>query len=221
MEKIRVILADDKVLFIESMKIVIETLSNGDIEVIGTANNGKEAIELVEKTPPDVILMDVRMPLMDGVKATRQILRFFPYVRVIMLTTFSDDEDVREALRFGAAGYLLKDIAPEELVSFIRTVNKGSVLLAPDVAKQLFQKQMHETAAHISQHKKQKERQLEFLEELTPREMEIYKLLTRGMNNREIADHLFIAEQTAKNHITKVYSKLGIHNRFDLFKENE
>ncbi len=209
MSAIRVLLVDDQVLFIESLKTVIQH-SADDIRVVGIARNGEEAVRGVEEHSPDIVVMDVRMPVMDGVKATAEILARRPAVRIIMLTTFEDDEYVKDALELGAAGYLLKDIPPEELVSAIRAVHGGAVLIAPKVARTLIKK------AYPSA--EQKAREPEWMLQLSRREREILARVADGRSNKEIAAELFIAEQTVRNHVSVIYDKMGVSDRLQAIR---
>jgi DNA-binding NarL/FixJ family response regulator len=204
MSRIRVLLADDQTLFVESLKTVIEH-SARDIDVVGIARNGEEAVRAVEEHHPDIVIMDVRMPVMDGVGATAEILSHQPQVRIIMLTTFEDDEYVKEALELGAAGYLLKDISPAELVSAIRAVHGGTILIAPQVAKTLIKKAYPSPSEQI--------KEPEWMIQLSRREREILQKVAAGRSNKEIAADLCIAEQTVRNHISVIYDKMGVSDR--------
>ncbi len=204
MSRIRVLLADDQVLFVESLRTVIEQ-SAKDIEVVGVAHNGEEAVAEVEKHAPDVVIMDVRMPVMDGVQATSRILSRNPAVRIMMLTTFGDDEYVKQALELGAMGYLLKDIPPADLVSAIHAVYGGAFLIAPQVAKTLINRAFHVQG--------QRTPEPEWMSQLSRREREILEKVAAGMSNKEIASELHIAEQTVRNHISIIYDKMGVPDR--------
>jgi len=199
---LRVILVDDQILFAESLKNILE-MRTEDIRVVGLAYNGQQAIELVKRKRVDVVLMDVRMPVLDGVEATRRILLDHPETRVIMLTTFDDDEYVHEALQYGAVGYLLKTIPPAELITSIRAVKHGTIQISPSVAKKLLD----------SFQPNPENRGPEWLKGLSAREREVLKLLSKGLSNRQIAERLFIAEQTVKNHLSVIYSKMDVHHR--------
>jgi DNA-binding NarL/FixJ family response regulator len=178
-----------------------------DIEVIGEATDGYGAIDSAKRLAPDVVLMDVRMPGLDGIEATRRIVDATAEdpVRVLMLTTFDLDEYVYEALRAGASGFLLKDVPAEQLIAGIRVVAAGEALLAPSVTRRL----IHEFArAAPSAQERPKA-----LEELTPREEEVLKLIARGMSNAEIAESLIVGETTVKTHVARVLMKLGVRDR--------
>ncbi len=205
MTKIKVLLVDDQKLFVESLKTVLER-SAEDMEVVGVARDGAEAQRLMETSPADLVVMDVRMPVMDGVEATKAILRTRPEARIMMLTTFEDDEYVKEALEEGAMGYILKDIPPAELIAAIRAVAGGAFLVAPSVAKNLIRKAYLKpefAPAH----------EPEWLRQLSRREREILGHLVEGLANKEIAAELCIAEQTVRNHISVIYDKMGVADR--------
>jgi DNA-binding NarL/FixJ family response regulator len=212
MKNITVILADDQKLFVESLKTVIETRSD-NIEVAGIAFDGKEAVELVRKMRPDIVLMDVRMPVMDGVEATRIICQKYPETQVIMLTTYDDEVYVHDALSKGAVGYLLKETQPSNLIMSILAVKEGSVLISPAIAKKLV-KQLDNPCAPGSSTSRTE--QTPWLDELTKREKEVLLLLAKGYNNKTIADTLYIEEQTVRNHISTIYSKIGVHDRIEV-----
>jgi len=215
MDKIRVLLVDDHVLFVESLRTVIDTRAR-DIAVLGIALNGEDAIRMTAELSPDIILMDIRMPGMSGVECTRIIKERHPGVQIMMLTTFDDDAYILQALGHGAVGYLLKDADPRFLISAIRSVHRGGVLIAPQVAKKLLGK----IAAHgPGEEPRQPADTAEAgarrsaLDSLSRREHEVLIHLSKGLANREIADALFIAEQTVKNHVSEIYAKLGVHDR--------
>ena len=212
---IKVLLVDDQMLFVESLKTVLTTRA-GDIAVVGVAHDGREALDLALREHPDVVLMDVRMPVMDGVESTRLIREKLPETRVLILTTFDDDEYVIEALRLGAVGYILKDIPPEELISAIRAVHEGGVLIAPKVAAKI--------AARLAGAQDRKSTVPEisppqWLLELSPREKEVLRLLAEGYDNREIAARLYLAEQTVKNHVSVLYDKMGVKDRIHAMRK--
>lgn len=208
MDKIRVLLVDDQVLFVDSLKIVLETNAS-DIEVVGVTYTAEEAIELLEKRKPDIVLLDIRMPTMDGVEATRIIHREYPGVKVIILTTFDDDDYVYEALQFGAVGYLLKDMPPNELIAAIRAVNADAVLISPVIKSKLVK---------LIQPDDFNDYRYSMVKELSKREREVLSLIIEGKDNQEISQHLYISEQTVKNHVSTIYSKLGVHNRLQIMK---
>ena len=204
MTPIRILLVDDQPLFRESLHAYLD-LQPG-YQVVGEAAGGEQALRLVESLQPQVVLMDVRMPGMDGVEATRRLHAAQPDCRVIMLTTFDDDEYVFEALRGGAVGYLLKDSQPDKLFEAIQAAAQGQSFLQPSVAAKLV-----EEFARLSRQSPAKPAPL--AEPLTARELEILRLLAAGHSNREIAGSLYITEGTVKNHVTDILGKLGVHDR--------
>jgi DNA-binding NarL/FixJ family response regulator len=205
--RLRVLLADDQILFVESLKCVLEDRAE-DIEVVGVAHDGNEALYQAIKLRPDVILMDVRMPVLDGVQATRRIHELYPRARIVMLTTFDDDDYVQVALRFGAVGYLLKNIPPDELMGAVRAVMSGVSAMSPEVLTRATGRGDSAAATETDA----------VLEHLTRREREILELVIDAMENSEIAGHLGISEQTVKNHVHNLYEKLGVGNRLQLIK---
>ncbi len=207
--KIRVLLADDQRLFTDSICTLIKNYAK-DMEVIGVAATGAEAVKLAQTLQPQVILMDVRMPEMDGVQATQDILKFAPQIRIMMLSTFDEDDYVREALHHGAAGYLLKDVSPTELIASIRAIKEGSVQISPSVASKLVE-QLYERNGKKSQG-------IEWYQTLSQREKEIFMLISKGYGNTQISQELGIAEQTVRNHVSSIYGKLGIKDRFQIIQ---
>ncbi len=210
MEKVRLLLVDDQKLFVESLKTVIETRAE-QIEVVGIAYNGKEAVELVRKLRPDIVLMDVRMPVMDGVEATWIICRKYPATQVIMLTTYDDEVYVHDALSKGAVGYLLKETQPSNLIMSILAVKEGSVLISPTIAKKLVKQLDHPVRSLASD-----TNHMTWLDELTRREKEVLLCLAKGYTNKTIADELCVEEQTIRNHVSMIYSKIGVHDRIEV-----
>jgi DNA-binding NarL/FixJ family response regulator len=200
---------DDQILFAESLKTVLETRS-GDIHVMAIAANGKEAVRMAEIHNPDLILMDIRMPEMNGVEAVGLIKEKHPEIKVIMLTTFDDDEYIYSALNNGADGYLLKNTPPEKLISSIEAVRGGLVLISPVIIKHLTKE-----GALSGGLKKEKP---PWFDELSKREKQVLKLISSGLNNHEISEELFIAEQTVKNHVSLIYNKLGTHDRLKVIR---
>lgn len=201
---IKVLLVDDQNLIRQGLKALLEL--EPDLEIVGEAENGKMAIDLVEQLQPDVVLMDVRMPIMDGVAATREIQKRFSGTKILVLTTFDDDEYVKAALQNGAMGYLLKDTPSEELAVSIRAVHKGYTQLGPGIVKKLLtQFPGLETTQSPSIPPS--------LAELTPREKEVLRLIAQGASNREIAQQLYISEGTVKNHVTNMLNRLNLRDR--------
>jgi DNA-binding NarL/FixJ family response regulator len=202
---IRVLLVDDQALFREGLETLLSV--HKDIQVVGQACNGQEAVEVAAKVKPDVVLMDVRMPVLDGVRATHLLKGNQPECRVIVLTTFDDDEYIFDALRMGAVGYLLKDVVSAQLVEAIRAAARGESILEPSVAAKVIAEFTRVSSLVPS-------RQMEGLvDPLSERELEILSLIARGASNKEIASQLYIAEGTVKNHVTHILSKLGVQDR--------
>lgn len=208
MKKIKVLIVDDQQLIRDGLEMILSVYDH--IEVLGTAENGKVAIAKVSQFHPDVILMDIRMPVMDGVKATKWIKENNPKCKVLILTTFDEDEYIFEALNSGANGYLLKDVKSDEIVKGIETAHAGETLLEPKVATKIVR-------ALTNQSHMTTEDNIDLrLEELTARELEIAKLVSQGKSNKEISLELFITEGTVKNHLTKILSKLEVRDRVQL-----
>lgn len=210
---IRVLLVDDQILFVETLKTVIEMRAE-DIRVVGLAFNGREAVEKAEALLPDIILMDVRMPEMDGVQAAVRIHEKLPDIRIMMLTTFDDDAYVHDALAGGAVGYLLKNMPSENLLYSIRAVNNGILQISPAVAAQLVRR----SGAPEEKPPVPEEPTAYNIDLLSRREREVLYLMSRGYDNTAIAARLFLADQTVKNHISRIYHKLNIHDRMSAMK---
>jgi DNA-binding NarL/FixJ family response regulator len=204
---IRVLLVDDQALFCEGLRTLLDL--QPDIEVVGEARNGREAIECVARAAPDVVLMDMQMPVLDGVAATRDIRAHHPNTQVIVLTTFDDDEHVFEGLRAGAVGYLLKDVASDRLAEAIRYAARGESFLQPSVAAKVV---AEFTRLADAPHARARANQA-LVEPLSDRELEILRLVATGASNKEIAATLVIAEGTVKNHVTNILGKLGVRDR--------
>ncbi|MEH2027087.1 response regulator transcription factor [Nostoc sp.] len=201
---IKVLLVDDQSLIRQGLRALLEL--EPDLEIVGEAENGEQAINLVAELQPDVILLDIRMPIMDGVAATREIQKRFAKTKILVLTTFDDDEYVSAALKNGAMGYLLKDTPSEELAVAIRAVHKGYTQLGPGIVKKLLTQFSH--VASI-----QSPPVPSSLTELTPREKEVLQLIATGASNREIAQELYISEGTVKNHVTNILNRLNLRDR--------
>jgi DNA-binding NarL/FixJ family response regulator len=200
---IRVVVADDQGMVRSGFSVLLN--AQPDIEVIGEAVNGQEAIARAAELRPDVILMDVRMPVLDGLHATREITAMPDPPKILVLTTFDLDDYVYEALRAGASGFLLKDASASELANAVRLVAAGDALLAPSVTRRLIA-EFARMGAPRSPTRKQ-------IDGLTERESEVLALVARGMSNAEIADHLVVAEQTIKTHVGRILMKLGLRDR--------
>jgi DNA-binding NarL/FixJ family response regulator len=202
---IRVLIADDQTLVRAGFRMVID--AREDLEVVGEAKDGAEAVRLAAEIHPDVVLMDIRMPVMDGLEATRRLCGpgVTDAVRVLILTTFDLDQYVYETLRAGASGFLLKDTPPAELATAIRVVASGEALLAPSVTRRLIERFAGMPSPQASDPAA--------LKELTGRETEVLRLIARGMSNAQIAAHLVVSETTVKSHVARVLMKLGLRDR--------
>jgi DNA-binding NarL/FixJ family response regulator len=204
MSPVRVLLVDDQALFREALATLLAT--HDAIEVVGEAGNGDEAIRQAAELTPDVVLMDLRMPVLDGVAATRRLRTDHPGIGIIALTTFDDDEDVFAALRAGALGYLLKDVSSAQLIEAVLAAARGESVLQPSVAAKVVAQfvRLPPTSAPVPQ---------PLVVPLSDRELEVLRLLATGHSNREIATTLYLAEGTVKNHVTNVLSKLNARDR--------
>jgi DNA-binding NarL/FixJ family response regulator len=213
---IRVLLVDDQPLIRRGLRALLKP--ELDLEIVGEAENGEAAIDLLQHIQADVILMDIRMPIMDGVAATKTIVPAYPNTKILILTTFDDTEYVTQALQNGASGYLLKDTPADELISAIALIHKGYTQLSPGIAQKLLapaaptQRTIPNSPFSIPNSQFPiPNSQLSI--PLTPREEEILSLIAHGSSNREIAQHLYISEKTVKNHITNLLSRLGLRDR--------
>ena len=200
MPKLRVLIADDQPLMRAGFRAVLE--ATGEMEVVAEAGDGVEAVAAARATRPDVVLMDIRMPNLDGIEAIRQL----PAHRVLVLTTFGLDEYIVEALRVGASGFITKDVPAAELVRAVRVVAAGEALLTPAITRQLLDRVARRLPAPVGHRP-------EALDELTEREREVLELLARGMSNAEIAEALVVGEATVKTHVSNVLMKLGLRDR--------
>ena len=210
MTKIRLLLVDDQSLFREGLRTLLSIWD--DIEVVGEATNGEEAITQAGALNPHVVLMDLRMPVLDGVAATQRLTAQHPDSKVIVLTTFDEDESIFEALRAGAVGYLLKDVSSDKLVEAVRVAASGGSVLQPSVAAKVVA-QFTRAATDPSAQTQSNKPVEELVEPLSKREREILGVLSTGASNREIAAKLFLAEGTVKNHVTNILGKLGVRDR--------
>jgi DNA-binding NarL/FixJ family response regulator len=202
--KIRLLLVDDQIIVRQGLRSLLE--AKPDLDVVGEAENGQQAIAQVEALRPDVVLMDVRMPVMDGVAATRQISQQFSQTKVLVLTTFDDDEYVSQAIRLGARGYLLKDTHSDDLAAAIRAVHKGYTQMGPGLLEKAMTAQTPPSPPQPTHLPPE-------LAGLTAREREVLCLIIAGASNREIAQALYISERTVKNHITHILSQLNVRDR--------
>lgn len=198
----KVLIVDDDALIREGLKILLEI--EEDFLVVGTASNGQEALEMCRKEKPDLVLMDIRMPVMDGVLGTKLIKSHFKDVKVVVLTTFMDDEYIKEALKSGAEGYILKNQPADSIIESLRAVNKGNIVLEREVANAL--------SAMLKEGKKAAPEQLD----ISQRELGILKLVGEGLSNREIAENLNLSEGTTRNYVTGLLEKLGFRDRTQL-----
>lgn len=199
MSTIRIVIADDQALVRSGFRMIVE--ARVDLEVVGEAEDGRQAIELVRRLEPDVVLLDIRMPEVDGIEATREIVASGSSTRVLVLTTFDADEYVHGAIRAGASGFLLKDVRPSELVDAIRVVAGGNALLAPASVTRLLDRFGRDDRAPVP------------IASLTEREEEILRLLAGGLSNSEIANTLVLGETTVKTHVSNLLRKLGVRDR--------
>ncbi len=197
----KVIICDDQAIVRDGLEMLLK-LEPG-IDVVGTAEDGAAAVEMVAKESPDLVLMDLKMPVMNGVEATRQIRARYPEVKVLVLTTYDDDEWVFDAIQAGASGYLLKDTPRDEVVKAIRGTVGGKVYLDPSVAGKVLEQ--------VSRHPTQSPTLI--TSQLTEREIEVLRLLAKGLNNKAISERLFLSEGTVRNHISTILSKLGVSDR--------
>lgn len=199
MAMIRIVLADDQTIIREGLCSILESYE--DMDVVGQASNGREAYDMVMRFKPDIVLMDIRMPVVDGVEATRIIKRDLPEAKVIILTTFEDDDYIINAMTFGASGYLPKDIGSKKLIEAIRDGYSGSIILPGKIASKI--------TSHLAHNKSE---QVE-LSDFSQREQDIIRLLVDGCSNKEIAEQLYLTVGTVKNYITQIYSKIGANDR--------
>jgi DNA-binding NarL/FixJ family response regulator len=209
MKSVRILIVDDQQLFAASLQTVLENLDS-DFNVVGLAENGEIALAMVDELQPTLVLMDVRMPKLDGVEATRQLHFRHPELPILMLTTFEDEEYVRAALQYGASGYLLKNIPPAKLVSSIHAVLDGTVSIDPRVLPSLIQpRPAPATSDQVASHTEN----VSWPDSLNRKEKQILGLMVQGYNNKEIASSLFIAEQTVRNYVSRLYEKLEVSDR--------
>jgi len=212
---VRIALVDDQRLFLESMRAILETVDEG-FSIVGVAENGVEALEMVADTHPELVLMDVRMPEMDGVEATRRIRMRAPTVKIVMLTTFEDDQYVHDAMRVGASGYLLKSISTDELLTAIRAVQAGVVTIDPHVVRTLMHPGHDAGGASTGEGttgRAAPPAPPEWYDRLSRKERRILALVIEGYQNREIAAQVHVADQTVRNYISQIYDKMNAPDR--------
>ncbi|WP_055069317.1 response regulator [Clostridium massiliamazoniense] len=202
---INIILVDDQLIIREGIKMLLSL--DDDIKIVGEGENGQDAINLTKNLNPDVILIDIRMPIMDGVEAIKKIKEFNSEVKILVLTTFNDNDYIFNSLANGANGYLLKDSNSDELISAIKTVYKGNLLIQSDVAMKM--------SELLKSNPAPQEKTID-LSVLTPRELEVTKLVAKGYNNKKISTELFLSEGTVKNYVSRILDKLQLENRTDL-----
>jgi DNA-binding NarL/FixJ family response regulator len=205
-DPIRTLIADDHELFRRGLRMVLD--DEPDIDVVGEAGDGESAVAMAREHAPDVVVMDVRMPIRSGIEAARAIKEELPGTKILVLTISDEEDDLYEAIKAGANGYLLKEISIDEIGHAVRSVNGGQSLISPSMASKL----LDEFAAMI---KKEEEKEQVPAPRLTPREMEVLQHVAQGMNNREIAKTLFISENTVKNHVRNILEKLHLHSRME------
>ena len=208
LDPIRVLIVDDHALFRRGLEMVLAEES--DIELVGEASDGAEAVAKAGEALPDVVLMDIRMPKSSGIEACRAMKEVAPSAKIVMLTISDEEEDLFEAIRAGASGYLLKDIPYDEVADVVRAVHGGQSLINPSMAAKL----LTEFAALAKRDGEERVQEVP-APKLTDREMEVLRLVARGMNNRDIAKELFISENTVKNHVRNILEKLQIHSRME------
>jgi two-component system NarL family response regulator len=205
-ESIRVLIADDQALFRRGLSVVLG--SEQGIEVVADAGDGEEAIAMASDLAPDVVLLDVRMPRVGGIEAARRIREILPSTKILMLTVSDEEDDLYEAIKAGASGYLLKEISVEEVACAIQAVTHGQSLISPSMASKLL-------AEFNALARRAAERDPLPAPVLTPRELEVLRLVARGMSNRDVAEQLFISENTVKNHVRNILEKLHLHSRME------
>lgn len=214
MNKIKIAIVDDEKLIRDSLNIIIG--SDPNLEIIGLCANGEEAYSLCKNNPIDVVLMDIRMPKVDGVTGTKLIKEASPNTKILILTTFNDDEYIFDAMKFGASGYLLKDTSHEVVIDSIKGVHLGNIIMNPEVASKVIQSNSSNMAASIED--------IKHTFSLTSREIDVIKSISEGLTNKEISERLYVTEGTVKNYITEILSKLQLRDRTQIaifaFKNN-
>lgn len=204
---IKILLADDHQIVLKGISFFLNM--QPDFELVGEAQNGREAVDMAGELQPDIVLMDLNMPVMDGIEASSLIAEKHPHIKVLVLTSFSDRSHIVPALQTGAIGYMLKDVEPDQLAEAIRSAHKGNVQLHPDISSELFSRMQ----SPIAEEKESTSIRHQSIDSLTPRELEVLGLLTKGLSNKDIAQSLVVAEKTVKTHVSSILSKLGLTDR--------
>jgi DNA-binding NarL/FixJ family response regulator len=215
----KILLADDQSLITDSLRTFLQNYAE-DMEVVGIASNGREAVLLVDEYIPDIILMDVLMPELSGIEALKIIKQKKPEIKIIMLSTYDEDEYVQSALAEGASGYLLKAISPTELITALRALKNNVIQISPEIVRNLVQQKYNSEGKYgiAANGPDDAKDSLEWLNGLTKREREIFTLLATGYDNERIAEKLYLSYQTVKNYVSTIYSKLGVKDRFEIIR---
>ncbi|NIK70270.1 MULTISPECIES: response regulator transcription factor [unclassified Paenibacillus] len=208
--KIKILLADDHQIVLKGISFFLAL--QPDFELVGEAHNGKEAVEKAGELQPDIVLMDLNMPIMDGIEASALIKEQHPHIKVLVLTSFADQSHIVPALQTGAIGYMLKDVEPDQLAEAIRSAYKGNIQLHPDISRALLSRPEREPEQRPESVLRSLNKD-KSLEALTPRELEVLELLTKGLSNKDIAQTLVVAEKTVKTHVSSILSKLDLSDR--------
>lgn len=221
MSKIKLYLVDDQILFVDMLTGIIEHRTE-DMIVVGSSNTGRDVVSRLNELQPDILLLDVRMPEEDGISVLEKVKSRFSDLTIVMLTTFQDVEKAQQALQMGASGFLLKNMSVNDLIEKIRTISKGDVVISSQIAEKMFNPTTSGTPGKIKEPSPQNLNSIkkDIHDALSKRELEVYELLVQGYSNSEIAEKLFIARQTVKNHIYSIYSKIGYHDRFKIISDN-
>ncbi len=209
---IDLVIVDDQEIVREGLKMILSL--NEEINCIGEASNGKQLIELLKKLSPQVILMDIRMPIMNGIETTKFVKENYPGIKVIILTTFNEDDYIFQGLKYGADGYILKDSGSKEIINSIKTALEGSILLNPKVTEKVI-KALNSRPTETSAQRKNEEKE-KLLQTLTPREIDVAKQIMDGKSNKAISEALFVTEGTVKNYVSKILEKFQVNNRTEL-----
>ncbi len=212
MSQIRILIADDHPVFLNGLNMLLK-MKDSNINVVEVVSNGREVLDKLEQIDVDVVLLDIRMPEMDGIEAARFVRHRYPEIKIIVLTTFDDRRLIQDALHAGASGYLLKDAPVEKIIAAIKSVNEGNVLISPKVAAVLG---THDEKSTLEENQDLEAQ--EKINDLSPREQEVIFLLAKGMNNLEIAEELFISERTVRNYVSHIYDIIGVHSRLEAIK---